>query len=677
MFAAAPHLVFMLGIFSVGLASESVLLGVLFCGVYAVGLYVTERKKRGMGKNTEAVLAVLAVIVSTIMTQLQGRPLIAALQYWLMCVLVLRAFRKKTKRDYAFCFLASAGLYAHIGRTYTDVRFLFLTLAYLIVVPYALFYFLVRYGGFQKDDLALPPVRLRFKRSHVRFMSGVSGALMVAAVLVFLVMPRPPGSALLPTYGEDNPRRFRETVSLGDIDSIREHGDIVMAVETDKPTLWRGSALDYYEDGVWYETARFQRRHAVDKPPYDPAAPTVTRRFEMFDVRMTSYELFSAGNIISVRRPQNRWVVWINDLYSSVTMHPRYVTVFRGKYEVVSQDAEFLGYGTLARRRYRLPTGRGGMIAEADLFLQVPRALSPRVRELAQSLTRDRATIEDKAKAVVDHLSSGFTYSLTGLHSGEMPPLEYFLFKSRQGHCEYFASAMAMLLRCAGVRSRVVRGFTPGTYVDGKYVVRLKDAHLWTEVFYPGKGWKAYDPTASSTGEAALQRRMGFLEKMQLKWQTWVLQYDGVMQAKLFGALRNKLIEAIRTFRRALPRWKVPVLAALGLAVIAALAWLLRLLGLRFPGRWRPSIRPRAGMKARGYFRRYLREIARRGYRRLPGTTPNDLIAALEADDVPILPEARFLTDLFHSIRFGGAEPSAPSMDQSRRALTRIRQWAK
>ena len=109
-------------------------------------------------------------------------------------------------------------------------------------------------------------------------------------------------------------------------------------------------------------------------------------------------------------------------------------------------------------------------------------------------------------------------------------PLANFLFERKQGHCEYFASSMAVMLRSLGIPARLVNGFRTGEFNDltSQYVVRASNAHSWVEVFFPGYGWIAFDPTPG----ASIQVRTGwsriglYMDAMASFWRDWVVNYD-------------------------------------------------------------------------------------------------------------------------------------------------------
>src|SRR4029077_16256678 len=128
-------------------------------------------------------------------------------------------------------------------------------------------------------------------------------------------------------------------------------------------------------------------------------------------------------------------------------------------------------------------------------------------------------------------------------------PLSDFLFNVRTGHCEYFATAMTVLLRTHGIAARVVNGFLPGEYNEtaGAYTVRQSDAHSWVEVYFPEtRAWVTFDPTPSA-GRAApthtgLAASFGkYAEAFELIWFQYVVGYDKQEQRSLATSLNNKL----------------------------------------------------------------------------------------------------------------------------------------
>ena len=160
-----------------------------------------------------------------------------------------------------------------------------------------------------------------------------------------------------------------------------------------------------------------------------------------------------------------------------------------------------------------------------------------RIPELAQKVTATATNPFDKAIVLENYLRQKYGYTLNLAGKPGADPLAQFLFVTKAGHCEYFASAMAVMLRTLNIPSREVNGFLPGEYNDvaGDYIVRASDAHSWVEAYFPGSGWLTFDPTppASATEGGMFSRLNLYLDWMQLNWNEWVVNYDWAHQTLL------------------------------------------------------------------------------------------------------------------------------------------------
>ncbi|MEJ2734718.1 MAG: transglutaminase domain-containing protein [Anaerolineae bacterium] len=136
-------------------------------------------------------------------------------------------------------------------------------------------------------------------------------------------------------------------------------------------------------------------------------------------------------------------------------------------------------------------------------YLQLPESLPGRVRLLAEQLAEGLETPYEKAKAIEGYLR-GYTYDEEIEGPGfNQDGVDYFLFESRAGYCDYYASSMVVMLRAVGVPARYVRGYSVREWDEGVYHVLESDGHAWPEVFFPGYGWVEFEPTG---GEAPLNR---------------------------------------------------------------------------------------------------------------------------------------------------------------------------
>ena len=123
-------------------------------------------------------------------------------------------------------------------------------------------------------------------------------------------------------------------------------------------------------------------------------------------------------------------------------------------------------------------------------YLQLPE-LDPRIPQLAAQVSGSASNNYDKAVALEQYLKTNYVYTLQLPGSPVADPLANFLFERKQGHCEFFASSMAVMLRTLRIPARLVNGFVNDEFNDltGNYVVRAKDAHAWVEAYFPGYGW--------------------------------------------------------------------------------------------------------------------------------------------------------------------------------------------
>lgn len=133
-------------------------------------------------------------------------------------------------------------------------------------------------------------------------------------------------------------------------------------------------------------------------------------------------------------------------------------------------------------------------------YLQLPPRLPERVKQLAQRLTAPYASTFDKAAVLEDYLRHAIAYN----ESVDAPPVgrdpvDYVLFESRQGYCDYYASAMVVLARAAGIPARLATGYAQGAYQADtqQFIVSEKNAHSWVEIFFPDYGWIEFEPTAT------------------------------------------------------------------------------------------------------------------------------------------------------------------------------------
>ena len=265
-------------------------------------------------------------------------------------------------------------------------------------------------------------------------------------------------------------------------------------------------------------------------------------------------------------------------------------------------------------------------------------------------------------------------------------PIAQFLFERRQGHCEYFASAMAVMLRTVGIPSRLVNGFRGGEFNDltGSYIVRARDAHSWVEAYFPGSGWITFDPTPADALPlySTWNRLLLYLDAGREFWREWIINYDFMHQRSLGASatmqgrrvvgrtaqwLRRHYVQLVSSARAVQQRAQRSPLRW-GTAAILAVSLVLLL--LNFPAAWR-ALRDRrlARHPARApqhaaslWYHRLLRRLARRGWRKLPTQTPQEFVVTISD---PLLRQSvgRF-TEHYQRARFGNSAVDAQRLPE-------------
>ena len=319
-------------------------------------------------------------------------------------------------------------------------------------------------------------------------------------------------------------------------------------------------------------------------------------------------------------------------------------------------------------------------LAARERYLQLP-SLDPRIRELARTFAGHASTDLERARAVERRLRTEYGYTLELPQHEVSDPLAYFLFTRKKGYCEYFASAMTVMLRTLHIPARLATGFQSGIYnpLTELWVVRASDAHSWVEAWIPGYGWTTFDPTPpdpSPPGFALLARLGLYLDAGETFWREWVVSYDVNRQ----GTLADRVEKGARRFgirwfdsvagveidwQSSVTPWIRrfgPGLAG-GLALGATL-WLLGPPAVRLVRMRRRVRRVRRGLPGVGdstlLYRRMLHVLKRRGYQKPPWFTPAEFAASLPPSAWS-LTVAEF-TATYNAWRFGGRTDVAPNL---------------
>jgi hypothetical protein len=304
-------------------------------------------------------------------------------------------------------------------------------------------------------------------------------------------------------------------------------------------------------------------------------------------------------------------------------------------------------------------------------YLELPATLSDRLRALAHDWADAQPSPYLKARALEEHLKHEYTYDTASPSGGKSQPVDHFLFESKRGHCEFFSTAMALMLREVGIPSRNVTGFVGGTYnrFGHYYAVREGDAHSWVEAYLddPVRAWITFDPTPTS-GAQPLEEIEGtyvymrdFFEALSQRWNHYVVGYDIKVQARLFDDVGRKYDRLRREYG---PSGAITETLTRGPIAATAIVALTAIVFIVAKRRKRPHATPetkpneRANdpgqLKATALYRALEEAMLQHGIPRPVGVPPLRHAEHLAAREHPLAPSIVDLTKRYLATRFGG-----------------------
>lgn len=299
----------------------------------------------------------------------------------------------------------------------------------------------------------------------------------------------------------------------------------------------KGKSFDLFTNNRWYDTPTTTGIPGRSSDYQHWEGERVYQRY--FDVGTGSDVIFGLHPILVTDA--------VSNIRISRTMDGEYQ--FRGNDTPIYEIQSVLGRPSAETLRSAPPIADSVAVGS---YLQLP-SLDPRVRELADSLTSGKETQYDKVVAITNYLRNEFSYTLELPSSRAEAGLDYFILERREGHCEYFSTALAIMLRMVGIPTRNVNGFLGGDWnPSAQYlVVTQNQAHSWTEVWFPEFGWVTFDATPSSDGldeESAAALNRGalspvrlWLDQMQHRWTKFILEYDLSRQQELVQTVIQNL----------------------------------------------------------------------------------------------------------------------------------------
>lgn len=391
----------------------------------------------------------------------------------------------------------------------------------------------------------------------IKITGWLSFLIILLIAPIFFLLPRIVGAGFKArTKNFSKHTGFSDSVKLGAPGLIEQSDEIEMRVRLNEKTAkiegkyrWRGVALDFFDNKMWSNSQKnvFESLHRNENNTFIVDSQTKNKSGfvaqTVFLEPSDSPVIFALANPIAV---QSNFQTLSKDSEDTLTAPGNEFQ--RATYRVYSVQT--------AQNDFALRADDKNYTSKDRRYLELPVNLDKRVGRLGAQLTDDAGNRFDKAKAVEKYLQNNFGYTLDLKVSGEQPVAD-FLFNIREGHCEYFATAMAVILRTQGIATRIVNGFQEGDYNETAdvYIVRKKNAHSWVEVYFPGEDvWIPFDPTpvAYQNNQTA---SLGFIDglkdysdALETFWIQYFVSYDNQEQYSLVHSVKGSLVQLESSF---------------------------------------------------------------------------------------------------------------------------------
>ena len=619
---------------------------------------------------------------------------VSATVHLVLALMVVRLFSAHRDRDYLF--LAILSFLAVLAASVLTVNSTFLVMfAVFLLTAVATFILLEIRRSYVSAGVQDRILTENDAERMGTSLAAISPALMLfiltIAAAIFFVLPRMSGGYLsaYAAAGQIS-AGFSDRVQLGQIGEIQQSNSVVMHIQIDgdqrgeHDLLWRGVALSIFDGRNWWSPQKqvvvpswSDGRFFLPQSFPRPALQTRTRQMIHYRVLLEpigANVFFLASRAVSL---EGNYHMLTADgegaIFDLDRDHPP---------SVYEADSDLSRPSADALRNARQEMGS----TERQQYLELPSKLDTRIPALARQITEGAGNNYDKAEAVQKYLLSNYGYTLQLGRVAPKDPLPYFLFERKQGHCEYFASSLAVMLRTLGIPSRVVNGFRTGEFNDvtGQYVIRARNAHSWVEAYFPDYGWVSFDPTPAAGLEtrSGLGRTMLYLDAISSFWREWVVNYDlGHQRSLVTEAARDthSFASSIRDWARA-HYWRLlHVARSVRRAVvhspgrssgIAVLSIVLVILLINAPGLFSWIVRQRVArhpdkapqLAASLWYERMTKALAKRGWTKSPAQTPQEFVTSIK--DEKLRAAVADFTASYENARFGESAESASRLPE-------------
>jgi protein-glutamine gamma-glutamyltransferase len=489
---------------------------VIFLVLLLLSFYFEYSRKFYLPRWILNILSMVVIVLS--FYRFKVGDLVSQIMEALLILLAIKLLEDKKFRDYMQIYAITLFLLAGLGLLSLDIAFA----AYLFILVILLTISIVLLTYYSQD----PNLELsRYTVMKIVLRSMYIPLLAIPlTVVMFAILPRTQYPIFNFLNRADKAKTgFTDNVRLGGVSGIQEDSSAILRVNMEKIDdnflYWRGIVLDHFDGASW----KSSRKHIMSSTKQvDIKGKMITQT-----VYLEPYEniyLFALDKPVFISLKGTK-------KYTDFTYTSSGFIEKRTRYDVASIISDTIDDDTI----------------DEETYLQIPENISSKIIDLVRSLASGKGKEEDM-RLILGFLNSGsYKYSLENLPVSQIP-LEDFLFNVKHGNCEYFASAYAVMLRVAGIPSRLIGGYRGGYYNDmgGYYLVPQKNAHVWVEAYVKKKGWQRIDPTpggieafSSPFKSNVLFRLTLFLDTINYYWFAFVINYNFEKQLGILNSIRT------------------------------------------------------------------------------------------------------------------------------------------
>jgi len=635
------HFMALLGLYAVTLVGGiSPIFIASMGGLIVLNLFIKSWNTHIIPRSLWNIIAIIIFIFFLVDFFWGGRNLTASAARFLTLLLTAKLYDLHSNRDYVIIYSTVFFQILAAAASSMSIYFLPLLLLFIMGIIFAMITVTIQKEFEIGKNAGSEPPRSLFDLSFIVYAIVLSSVTVTMTFMLFMLLPRMEAGLF---HNKDmnsiHVTGFDNTFKLGALGPVKKDPTVIMRVDfpgmkrrPPGPLYFRGTTLTVFDGKAWHRGRT--RERLVKKTAEDFLLPARPRGMVMEERILL--EPLNTNVLFTIPR-----ALRISGAFKNLWLGPA--------------GTIYLPSPTLSRMEYRVwaspaalrPSEGPNISAYTDLS-QVDKPLLQRVRALALKITAKGHGAVEKSGMIKNYLRSNYAYTLNPKSTKGRGPMEDFLFYSKEGYCEHFATAFVLLTRSIGIPSRIVTGFLEGEWNKrGKYfIVRQSDSHSWSEVYFGGSiGWVRADATPAA-GLSPLKQGNNlenYIDYIHLQWSRYVVNFTSRDQKRIAVTFTESARELLSRIEEGFH--------GIGGVNLQRQQFLLILLLLAFSSLFIVRTRGRRGRpaltKAPAFYLEMLRILKKNGLEK------DDSETAMEFALRVGRPGVRELTRIYERIRFG------------------------